>query len=314
MYYSFPVFARLAARADSERRVRTKPPAPPRLLQWCTKLLLLLCLAAKAQAPAFEVASIKTAVDPGTAPMICLTPCTPGERLSVDGSRADIRYMSLRRLILTAYRVQPYQLSGPDWLKDSQRFDIVAKISNGASKAQIPEMLQALLAERFKLSVHRESNQQAVYALVVGKNGSTLEPSKADADAPLPETPGGRGLYTPQGEARVEPNGELVVVGGPYGPMRGSKLLKISMPGLAELLSGLHLDRPVIDMTNLMGNYQVAWEGPAPLPPGSRGFIPFDLGESLITALEKAGLKLEKTKAPVEMIVVDHLEKMATEN
>jgi uncharacterized protein (TIGR03435 family) len=275
--------------------------------------LLALCLAAahtlNAQTPAFEVASIKTAVDPGRAPMIYLTPCTPGERLSVDDSLVDIRFMSLYRLILNAYRIKPYQLSGPDWMKNSQRFDIMAKIPNGASKEQLPEMLQALLVERFKMSIHRETKEQPVYALVAGKNGSKMEHSTADADAPLPDSPRGRGLYTPQVEARIEANGDLVVMGGPYGPMRGARLLKITMTGLAELLSGQHLDRPVINTTNLKGNYQVAWETPAPPPPGSVGLVPFDLGEAIIAAIEKAGLKLEKSKAPIETIIVDHLEK-----
>jgi uncharacterized protein (TIGR03435 family) len=275
---------------------------------------LALCLAANAQSPAFEVVSIKAAVHLGRLPMICLTPCTPGERLSVDGSRVDIRFMSLYRLMLTAYRIQPYQLSGPDWMRNSQRFDIMAKIPDGVSKDEVPEMLQALLAERFKLSIHRENKEQPVYALVVGKNGPKLKQSAADADALLPNTPGGRGLYTPQGEARIDANGDLVVTGGPFGPMRGDRLLKVSMKGLAELLSGQHLDRPVIDMTGLKGDYQIAWEGPAPLPPGSVGFVPFDLGEAIIAATEKAGLKLEKSKAPIEMIVVDHLEKMPSEN
>lgn len=276
--------------------------------------LPLAALALNAQTAAFEVASIKPAVDPGRVPMFCLTPCTPGERLSVVGSRVDIRFMSLYSLILTAYRIKPYQLSGADSVKNSPRFDIMAKIPDAVSKDRVPEMLQALLAERFKLSIHRESREQPVYALVVGKNGSKLKESTADADTVLPDIPGGRGLYTPQGEARMEPNGELVVTGGPYGPVRGDRLLKVTMPALAELLSGQHLDRPVIDMTNLKGNYQVAWEGPAPPPPGSQGFVPFDLGEAIIAALEKAGLKLEKSKAPIETIVVDHLETAPTEN
>jgi uncharacterized protein (TIGR03435 family) len=226
----------------------------------------------------------------------------------------DIRFMSLYRLIITAYGIKPYQLAGPDWMKQSPRFDIMAKIPDGVSKDRVPEMLQALLAERFKLSIHRDTREQPVYALVVGKNGSKLKESAADAGAALPDNPGGRGLYTPQGEARMEANGDLVATGGPYGPLRANTLLKVTMPSLAELLSGQHLDRPVIDMTNLKGSYQVAWEGPAPPPPGSGGFIPFDLGEAIIASLNKAGLKLEPRKAPIEMLVVDRLEKTPTEN
>src|SRR3984957_4868994 len=112
--------------------------------------LVALSLAVAAQvpdahAPAFEVASVKPAADPERVPMICLVPCSPGERLTVEGTRVDIRYMSLSRLILTAYRLKPYQLSGPDWMK-TQRFDILAKIPEGGSKDQVPEMLQSLLA------------------------------------------------------------------------------------------------------------------------------------------------------------------------
>ena len=124
---------------------------------------------AAAPAVAFEVASVKPATEPGRQPMVCLIPCAPGERLTVEHSRVEIRYMSLDRLIVTAYGIKLYQLTGPDWMR-SQRFDIDAKMPDGARPAQLPEMLQALLAERFKLSTHRDSKDLPVYALVVGKN------------------------------------------------------------------------------------------------------------------------------------------------
>jgi uncharacterized protein (TIGR03435 family) len=315
----------------------------------------LLCLAAAAQvanphAPAFDVASVKPAADPGMAPemsrkltsMICLVPCSPGERLTIEGARVEIRYVSLSRLVLTAYRLKPYQLSGPDWMK-TQRFDILAKIPDGGSKHQVPEMLQSLLAERFKLAFHRENKDQPVYALVVSKNGQKLQPPAADADAPLPNTPGGRGLYTPGGEGSVDANGNFATTGGALGPMRGGRgpngmkmdMLKITMSGLAELLTP-HEDRPVVDITNLKGAYRFTFEiaPPASVGDGGRkGGPPADgagerdgrggpgadappdvFGEALFRALEKAGLKLEKTNAPVETIIVDHLEKRPTEN
>jgi uncharacterized protein (TIGR03435 family) len=190
----------------------------------------------------------------------------------------DIRYMSLSRLILTAYRLKPYQLSGPDWMW-SQRFDIMAKLPEGASKAQVPEMLQALLAERFKLAIHRERKEQPVYALVVSENGPKLQAAAADAAAPLPNTPGGRGLYTPDGDAYADANGNVAVTGGPLGPMRGGRgsdgglemdMLKITMPGLAELLRP-HEDHPVIDMTNLTGTHRFTFEIVQPSPSGDGG-------------------------------------------
>jgi len=306
------------------------------------------CLAVTAQvpdahAPAFDVASVKPAANPGMAPMICLVPCSPGERLTVEGARVDVRYMSLSRLILTAYRLKPYQLSGPDWMK-TQRFDILAKIPEGGSKDMVPEMLQLLLAERFKLAIHRENKEQPVYALTVGKNGQKLQAPAADADAPLPNAPGGRGLYTPGGEASVDANGNVAVTGGALGPMRGGRgsdggmkmdMLKITMSGLADLLTP-HEDRPVVDTTNLTGAYRFTFEILQPTPSGDggrKGGPPADgaggrdggggpgadaprdiFGDALFQALEKAGLKLEKSKAPIATIIVDHLEKTPTEN
>jgi uncharacterized protein (TIGR03435 family) len=300
--------------------------------------------AVSAQPLAFDVASVKTAVPPEREPVFCIVPCAFGERLTVVGSRVDIRFMSLHTLMVTAYRIKPYQLSGPDWMR-SQRFDIAAKIPDGVSKDRVPEMLQALLAERFKLSIHPDSKEQPVYALVVGKNGSKLRESTAEADAPVPETPGSRPLYTPQGDARMLENGGFVVTGGAYGPMRGGRgpnggmkieFLKLTMPGLAEVLAP-HVDRPVVDMTNLKGGYYFASENQPPSggggsrgggarkggPPegghvggdgADSGPPPDPFGEALFTAIENAGLKLEARKAPVEMIVVDHLAKTPTEN
>jgi uncharacterized protein (TIGR03435 family) len=298
-----------------------------------------------AQALAFEVASVRPAAEPGRVPMFCIIPCAPGERLSVEGSRVDIRYMSLYQLIVRAYRIKLFhQLTGPDWMR-SQRFDIMAKIPEGVSKDRVPEMLQNLLAERFKLSIHFDHKEQPVYALIVGKNGSKLREASADADASVPASPGDRTMYSGQGDARMLEGGNVVVTGGTLGPIqvaRGTRGLrmefsKLTMGGLTELLAP-HEDHPVVDMTNLRGTYVFVWEDNPPLPPeggsGERGGKrsgppdggrsggdsleagpPRDpLGDSLFAAIEKAGLKLESRKAPVEVIVVDHLEKTPTEN
>jgi len=288
--------------------------------------------------PAFEVASVKPAADPGRAPMICLVPCSPGERMTVEHSRVDIRYMSLERLLITAYAIKGYQLSGPDWMR-SQRFDVQAKMPDGASRERLPEMLQSLLAERFKLAIHRESKDLPVYALVL-KGESKLQAAR-EQDLSLPDTPGTRELYTPDGEARMLADGTFMARGGPLGPIRGGggpdrgirfEFLSLTMPGLALLLTP-HMDRPVVDQTGLKGGYYVDLPIRPPegagggrkgegAPEGGRSGLdnapagprqdPF--GDALFTVIERAGLKLEKTKAPVETIVVDHLEKTPTEN
>ena len=288
---------------------------------------------------AFEVASVKAATEPVRDLMFCAGPCTFGERLTVTGSRVDIRFMSLYNLILTAYRIKPHQLSGPDWMR-SQKFDIEARMPDSAAKDRLPEMLQTLLAERFKLSIRRDRKEQPVYALVVGRNGAKLKPSTPAADVPAMEARGSRALYTPQGGGRQLQDGTLVITSGPYGPMRGGRgpnggmrfeFLKLTMPALAELLTP-HVDRPVVDMTELKGTYELVSENhplqgggggrkggpPEGGPPGSdmadSGRPPDPFGEGLLAAIGKAGLKLSPGKAPVETIAVEHLEKTPTEN
>jgi uncharacterized protein (TIGR03435 family) len=150
---------------------------------------LLLPALAFGQAPAvlsFEVATIK--------PAEALTPAliTSGKLhigMSIDGSRVDIGSVTLADLISMAHKLKSYQISGPDWM-NAQRFDILAKMPEGATKEQVPEMLQALLAERFQLKIHRETRDQSVYALVVGKGGSKLKESPPDSETP-PEAPKG---------------------------------------------------------------------------------------------------------------------------
>src|SRR5580693_752688 len=146
--------------------------------------LLLVAGAAFGQTPAptleFEVASIKPAGTLDPAKMMS------GEMhvgFKVEGARVDIGFLSLSDLIGIAYKVKSYQISGPDWMA-AQRFDIMAKLPEGATKEQAPEMLQALLAERFKLTIHRSSKENQIYALVVGKNGPKLKESPPDEPAP----------------------------------------------------------------------------------------------------------------------------------
>jgi uncharacterized protein (TIGR03435 family) len=134
----------------------------------------------------------------------------------------------------------------------SQKFDIVAKNPDGVRKDQVPEVLKALLADRFKLVTHRDSKVQQVYALVVGRNGPKLRKSTPEADEFAPDP----AVTTPPGD--------------PYGSLRtnGTKreLLKVTMSGLAKVLTTF-MEHPVIDMTNLNGNYQIGWEVlPPPRP------------------------------------------------
>ncbi len=147
----------------------------------CSALTVAVSFAGGAMA--FEVASVKPAA-----------PQPPGQfRISMGGDpgRVDYQGVSLKILIERAYQIKSYQVTGPDWL-DSERFDVVAKLPDGAKPEDVPKMLQTLLAERFKLTVHREQKTLPVYALGVGKNGPKLQKSGG-------ESPGFRVSFSPEG-------------------------------------------------------------------------------------------------------------------
>jgi uncharacterized protein (TIGR03435 family) len=303
--------------------------------------------------PAFEVASIKTA--PPIEPQKIMAG-TLHIGMKIDSARVDIGGLSLTQLICIAYKVKPYQVTGPDWMM-AQRFDILAKMPEGADKDQVPQMLQGLLAERFKLKIRRDSKEQAVYALVVGKNGPKMVSAEPDpvarpqAEETAPPK-GSMSFPTPEGQMRMTPNADgkgATLAGGPFGQMKISmgeagrmrmEFAKLDMTGLCELLSRF-ADRPVVDQTELKGKYQVpldlsmeemrnvartmaAQAGisvPGPMGPGGAGAgaSPADAastpsGSSIMGAVQQLGLKLEPKKAPIDMLVVEHIERAPTEN
>ena len=127
-------------------------------------LVTFVSLAAFGQSPAprleFEVASIKPAepINAGTLQV--------NIGLKVDGAQVRLGYRSLEDLVRQAYRVKAHQVDGPEWIK-TERFDITAKLPEGTTPEQVPEMLQALLADRFQMSIHRGTKELPVLALVV---------------------------------------------------------------------------------------------------------------------------------------------------
>jgi uncharacterized protein (TIGR03435 family) len=190
--------------------------------------------------------------------------------------RITAENVSLKQLIERAYSVADYSLSGPAWLGDD-KFDIAAKQPSGAPQGQMLTMLQSLLAERFGLVVHREPKSLPGYALVPGKKPPTLHEKPADAGT---NTSGGRGT------------------------LKGTN---ISMAYLADFLSR-ELDQPVQDQTGLPGVTDVSLEWS---PDGQAG----DRPSSILTAIqEQLGLKLEPRKITVDVLVIDHVERVPTEN
>lgn len=282
-------------------------------------------------APArFEVASIKR----NTSGQTFVTFSTQPERLNLTN-------VAVRELIVRAYQVQPFQVSGgPSWVA-SDRFDVSAKAPGPAvTPAQTNAMLQALLADRFKLVVHKEERPGDIFRLVKaradGRLGDGLKPAGVDCASrrggppglggPLP-VPGGRAVGPGPGPANVAvpgPGGAPGPGGGPGGCLMMIGPGRVEMGGqpLASLANALarQLARPVRDETGLAGAYDLtltflpdsAGRGMpiGPLPPGAPELPPIDPNApSLTTALvEQLGLKLEATRGPMEMIVIDRIE------
>jgi len=302
--------------------------------------LALCCWGLSGQSPAkpeFEVASIKPSPEPGGGGRMMRS----GER-GGPGSKDPTRYtaqrMTMMDLLTVAYHVKDYQISGPEWLA-SECFDISARIPEGATKAEFRSMLQNLLAERFGLVVHHETKQMPVYDLVVfAKTGSKL---KEHVEEPPPPPP------VKEGETPAPfkmPKLELGSDGFPalpanFGGGRGNSMIMMrdrarlwtrgeTMPQFAEWASD-QLSKPVTDSTGLTGKYDfiLSWRnenmgGPMPPPPpGAGGPPPLDStvdAEALPTLLsavqEQLGLKLEPKKGNVDLVVIDHVEKVPTEN
>jgi uncharacterized protein (TIGR03435 family) len=293
----------------------------------------------------FEVASIKPA-QPVTAQF------SSGKihiGMQVDGARVDIGSMSLAGLLPLAFKVKQYQIAGPAWLSadivSAERFDIMGKMPDGATQDQVPEMLQALLADRFKLTFHRETREHAVYALMEAKGGSKLKESGPEPEVPTggDDAKNGIAVNTSDGPVRDTQDGKggIVTRGGRGGTTRitpgadGSMHMEASRVTMAQLADTLSrfVDRPVVDRTELKGDYQVTLElsmadlmsvaraaGLRGVPQsGAATASAADAASdpssgSVFTAVQKLGLKLEPRKAPLETIVIDHLEKTPTEN
>jgi uncharacterized protein (TIGR03435 family) len=300
-------------------------------------LFSALACAAWAQTPdsqvVFEVASIKPAPPSNGQRMFFGAKGGPG---SQDPGRYSAENYTLLDLLVNAYGVDRYQVTGPDWL-GSERFNIMAKVPEGATKEQFKLMLQNLLAERFQLTLHRDKKEMQVYELVVAKSGPKMkEAAPEPADAPPPgRGPGGppRVTFDSDGNPKLPPDRGSMMIMTPKGArMRQSN---VSMEDVARMLRN-QLGHPVTDATGLKGKYdfELAWSPgaggigmgrgmalpmPAPPPgggaPGAEPSMADDSGPSLMSAIQdQLGLKLEQKKGMVEMLVIDHVEKVPTEN
>jgi uncharacterized protein (TIGR03435 family) len=268
---------------------------------------LLFTFPLLAQLPVFEVASVKSA------------PSRPGVRASMVGGpgTADTEQIiftnvTLMNVLLRAYDVKIYQVTGPAWLT-SERYEIIAKVPPGTTKEQFNRMLQNLIAERFRLALHHESKELQGYELVVSRGGSKLKMSaESGPDRPEPTAP-------PKTDANGFPQLEgpgLVMMEGVKGRAVITYLKARSQP-LSALVNVLSREfrMPILDKTGLEGKFDFKVEF-APQAPGA--LTPDTTDEdapNLLTAVQQQlGLKLNPSKIPLDVLMIDRVEKVPTEN
>jgi uncharacterized protein (TIGR03435 family) len=235
---------------------------------------------AHAQPPAFsfEVASVK------------VTPLPPpnGRLIATDTDPGMVRYsnVTLRNLIAIAYRFDSRLVRGGQAWLDTEHYEVAAKAPSGTPKERVPLMLQTLLLERFKLAAHREKREQRVYFLAVERHGSKLKEAPPEEDQDPQHVRGDRA------PVQILP-----------GRISGHAAPVASLASALALVAGYQ----VVDHTHLSGvfDFNLSWT-----PENSNG-----TGPELFTAIqEQLGLKLESGKDQVEMLVIDHADRIPTDN
>ncbi len=275
-----------------------------------------LALAQTPSPPQFEVASVRPSATSGQ------NAVTVG--LHLDGAQVRITSLTMRDYIAMAYRVRQYQVEGPDWIT-SEKFDLSAKLPAGSNSDQIPDMVAALLSDRFNLKFHRASKELPLYALIIGKPPLSLHESAPDA-AGVEARPA-TNITAAGNEAGVS-----VDLGrGSYYTFSNNKfeIRKVTMDMLVRVLER-YVDRPLVDQTGLKGTYdfdlpvtpedyqtmliRAAVNSGVVLPPQALQLLDNGSIASLTGGLEKLGLKMDARKAPLDTIVVDQISKTPTDN
>ena len=292
---------------------------------WQRKLLvtalssLTIGLGQSEQGPAFEVASMRSTPPPGPGERVFYGPPRGGPGTS-DPERLTWKAASLLSILRAAYNVQGFQVNAPDWASTT-RYDIMAKVPAGATKAQVRLMWQTLLRDRLGVAVHNASKEFEVYELTVAKGG----PKMKETDLPSTVDPFDFAASSPKfgqsGALEINGTGSVVTV-MPTATGRIARLAAkgFTMPELAARLGGW-TSHPVVDRTGLAGRFDFVLEfipdmsRGGPMPPAAGGDGASDPGSDAAYAVEKQlGLKLKQSKDMLDVIVVDHAEKTPTAN
>jgi len=261
--------------------------------------------------PRFEVASIKASPE--------LSPQTRGG-LTITARQARFSMLSLNDYIGIGFAVKLHQIVGPDWLAKA-RFEVVATIPENQKADQLAPMMRALLEDRFKLRTHRDSKEFDVYALEVAPDAKLVKIPDETSTAAVFEvsstpTAGGAAIDLGQGSSLTLSNNRF-------------DAKKVNMTTLADIL-GRFVDRPVVDMTKLEGRYNVLFDlqpedfvammirsavaSGVSMPPQALQMLDRASIAAVPDALRSLGLKMTPRKAPLEVLVIDGIEKLPTEN
>jgi uncharacterized protein (TIGR03435 family) len=260
-------------------------------------LLVVLAIGALSAQTVFEVASVK----PSGPQSVRGSHGGPG---TSDPGQFSFSSATLQDILYRAYGLEDVQqISGPSWLGE-EKYDFICKIPPGTTKQQFQLMLQNLLAERFKLTLHHQTKDFPVYELVAGKNGPKLKDST------------GSDLARPTAEKDGFPS---LPAGRPSWSMRYDEHMHAHLIAREEPVSALAMalksaaGRVVVDRTGLTGKYEFTLEfNLKPSGPDASDDDPFP---SVFDAVQQQlGLKLEDKKAPFDVLVIDHAEKVPTEN
>jgi uncharacterized protein (TIGR03435 family) len=235
--------------------------------------------------PAFEVASVKVNTAGTNAGMGRggMGGGRGGGIVTPSPSGISMINVPLKAVIQWAYRVQSVQVSGPGWL-DVDRYDVVAKAAGAVPEDQLRLMMQTLLADRFKLALHRESKEMQAYVITVAKSGLKIKES------------------TTEGDMDIQPSAPA-----------GANFQRATVSKLADLLSG-QLQSPVIDQTGLTGRYDFKLDLSNFLDPTTPMGINDVIPIFIQAAQQQLGVKIDQKKIPVEVLTVDHAEKIPVEN
>jgi len=263
------------------------------------KHMVVASLAALVHAQtAFDVASVK---DLGSAGGRFSMSGGPG---TTDPGRIKYNNVPLRRVMLAAYDVRNYQLIGPAWL-DTERYDITATFPESTPREQLQSMLRGLIESRFRMSLHWESKEMAIYALLVAKKGIQISPVEAqlpEGEIAVPIGVGRDGfpkLSLPSPGLVIETKDGVARITGK----------EVNMSKFADMLT-VQAGRPVIDNTGLPGVYSFNLYF---TPDGSKAADSTE--PDLFAAIaQQLGLALEARRRPVELLVIDHAEKIPAEN